>query len=122
MNDGITLWDLILLFFVFIPAAILWFRTVIDIFDRKDLSGGMKVLWLLGVFIVPLLGALVYILSRPVTEQDRERAAAYEQAVRQQQVVAGYSIADEIEKLDALRTKGLITQDEFDRQRAALLA
>lgn len=122
MNDGISLWDLILLFFVFIPAAVLWFRTVVDIFDRRDLSGGKKVLWLLGVFIVPLFGALVYILTRPVTDQDLERVAAFEQAARQQQVVAGYSIAGEIEKLDGLRAKGLLSQDEFDRQRAALLA
>lgn len=122
MNDGVTLWGLILLFFVFIPAAILWFRTVVDIFDRRDLSGGQKVLWLLGVFVVPLLGALLYILTRPVTEQDRERAAAFQQAARQQQVAAGLSIADEIEKLDGLREKGLVTQEEFGRQRAALLA
>ncbi len=122
MNDAITLWDLILLLFVFIPAAILWFRTVVDIFDRQDLNGWMKVLWLLGVFIVPLLGALIYLLTRPVTDQDRERVAAYERAVHQQQVAAGYGIADEIEKLDALRAKGVITQDEFDRQRTALLA
>jgi len=122
MNDGVTLWGLILLFFVFIPAAILWFRTVVDIFDRRDLSGGQKVLWLLGVFVVPLLGALLYILTRPVTEQDRERAAAFQQAARQQQVAVGLSIADEIEKLDGLREKGLVTQEEFGRQRAALLA
>ncbi|MGF1667246.1 MAG: SHOCT domain-containing protein [Acidimicrobiia bacterium] len=74
------------------------------------------------VHIVPLLGALIYLFTRPVTDQDRERAAAYAKAVRQQQVAAGFGIADEIEKLDALRAKGVITQDEFDRQRAALLA
>ncbi len=118
----VSFWDLVLLFFVFIPAAILWFRVVVDIFDRRDLSGVMKVVWLIGVLILPLLGALVYIVTRPVTEQDRERVAAFEQAVKQQQVAAGYSIADEIEKLDGLRAKGLITQDEFDRQRAALLS
>ena len=122
MNDAITLWDIILLLFVFIPAAILWFRVVVDIFDRKDLSGWLKVVWLLGVFILPLLGALIYLVARPVTDQDRERAAAYEKAFRQQQVAAGYGIANEIEKLDALRAKGVITQDEFDKQRAALLA
>ncbi|MEM9650675.1 MAG: SHOCT domain-containing protein [Actinomycetota bacterium] len=115
-------WDLVLLFFVFIPAAILWFRVVVDIFDRRDLSGVMKVVWLIGVLVFPLLGALIYILTRPVTEQDRERAAALDQALKQHQVAAGHSIADEIEKLDGLRARGLLTQEEFDRQRAALLA
>ncbi|MEM7339070.1 MAG: SHOCT domain-containing protein [Actinomycetota bacterium] len=118
----VSFWDLVLLFFVFIPAAILWFRVVVDIFDRRDLSGVAKVVWLIGVFIVPLLGALAYIVTRPVTEQDRERAAAFEQAVKRQHVSAGYSIADEIEKLDGLRAKGLLTDDEFHRQRTSLLA
>ncbi|MEM9131593.1 MAG: SHOCT domain-containing protein [Actinomycetota bacterium] len=118
----VSFWDLVLLFFVFIPAAILWFRVVVDIFDRRDLSGVAKVIWLICVLILPLLGALVYIVTRPETEQDRERAAAFEQAVTRQQTTTGYSIADEIEKLDGLRAKGLLTEDEFNRQRTRLLA
>ena len=31
-------------------------------------------------------------------------------------------IADELEKLDALRDKGILTDEEFDRQKAKLLA
>ncbi len=117
-----NIWELALLLFVFIPMAILWFRTIMDIFDRQDLSGLSKGLWLLAVIAFPLIGVLAYLFTRPVTDQDRERAQAYQQAARQQQVVAGFSIAGEIEKLDGLLTKGLITQDEFNRQRNALLA
>ncbi len=115
-------WELALLLFVFIPMAVLWFRTIMDIFDRRDLSGVSKGLWLLAVVALPLLGVLVYLFTRPVTDQDRERVEAYQQAARQQQVAAGFSIADEVEKLDGLLTKGVITQDEFNRQRTALLA
>ena len=32
------------------------------------------------------------------------------------------SIADELAKLESLRTQGVLTQEEFDRQKAALLA
>lgn len=117
-----TMWELALLLFVFIPMAILWFRTIIDIFDRRDLSGFSKGLWLLAVVMLPLVGVLAYLFTRPITDQDRERADAHQQVVRQQQMVAGYSIADELEKLDGLRTKGVITDAEFDKQRTALLA
>lgn len=117
-----NIWELALLLFVFIPMAILWFRTIMDIFDRQDLTGISKGLWLLAVVVFPLIGVLAYLFTRPVTDQDRERAQAYQQAARQQQVAASFSIAGEIEKLDGLLTKGLITQDEFNRQRTALLA
>lgn len=116
-----NIWELALLLFVFIPMAILWFRTIMDIFDRRDLSAVSKGLWLLAVIAVPLVGVLVYLFTRPVTDQDRERMETYQQAARQQQVVAGFSVADEIEKLDGLLTKGVITQDEFNRQRANIL-
>lgn len=117
-----NIWELALLLFVFIPMAILWFRTIIDIFDRRDLSGFSKGLWLLAVVMLPLVGVLAYLFTRPITDQDRERADAYQQVVGQQQMVAGYSIADELEKLDGLRTTGVITDAEFDKQRTALLA
>lgn len=116
------LWELALLLFVFIPMAVLWFRTIMDIFDRADLSAMSKGLWLLAVVAVPLVGVLMYLFTRPVTDQDRERLAAYEQAARQQQPAAGFSVASEIEKLDGLLTKGVITQEEFNRQRANVLA
>ena len=117
-----TVWELALLFFVFIPLAILWFRTIMDIFDRPDLSGVQKAVWLFAVVAIPLIGVLGYLFTRPVTDQDRERFEAHQQAAHQQQVIAGYSIAGEIEKLDGLRSSGVITEAEFDRQRSALLA
>ena len=117
-----TIWELALLLFVFVPMAILWFRTIMDIFDRRDLSGMSKGLWLLAVVALPLVGVLVYLFTRPVTDQDRERLQAFEHETRKAQVAAGHSIADEIEKLDGLLTKGVISQDEFNRQRTALLA
>ena len=71
-----TIWELALLFFVFIPLAILWFRTIMDIFDRRDLSGVQKAVWLFAVVAIPLIGVLGYLFTRPVTDQDRERFEA----------------------------------------------
>lgn len=117
-----NIWELALLLFVFIPMAILWFRTIMDIFDRRDLPTLSKGLWLLAVIAVPLIGVLVYLFTRPVTDQDREHLETYRRATHQRQAAAGFSIADEVEKLDGLLTKGVITQDEFNRQRTSLLA
>ncbi|MEZ5167930.1 MAG: PLDc N-terminal domain-containing protein [Acidimicrobiales bacterium] len=47
---------------------------MIDIFDRDDLGGGAKALWLLLVFVLPLFGTLIYLMTRPVTDKDRRRA------------------------------------------------
>jgi Short C-terminal domain/Phospholipase_D-nuclease N-terminal len=114
-NLGDVLWAMIYFYFVFM---VIWiFITVFaDIFRRNDLSGGMKVVWILGIFIVPFLGALIYILTRPKnTPQDQAIAA-------QQQVAAGYSVSDEVAKLAALRDSGAITAAEYDAQKAKLLA
>ncbi|MEZ5169064.1 MAG: SHOCT domain-containing protein [Acidimicrobiales bacterium] len=125
MNDSIGFWEGFLLLLIFVPLAILWFRTVIDIFDRDDLGGGAKALWLLLVFVLPLFGTLIYLMTRPVTDKDRRRAEEVDQALGQirqeQRMAAGFSVADELVKLEGLRDKGSLTAEEFDRQRRLLL-
>lgn len=114
-NLGDVLWAMIYFYFVFM---VIWiFITVFaDIFRRDDLSGGMKVVWILGIFIVPFLGALIYILTRPKnTPQDQAIMA-------KQQVATGYSVSDEVAKLATLRDSGAITAAEYDAQKAKLLA
>ena len=36
-----------------------------DIFRRHDLSGGAKAGWVLLIFVLPLLGILIYLIARP---------------------------------------------------------
>jgi predicted branched-subunit amino acid permease len=36
-----------------------------DIFRRHDLSGGAKAGWILLIFVLPLLGILIYLIARP---------------------------------------------------------
>jgi len=83
-----------------------------DIFRRNDLSGWAKAGWIFLIFIVPFLGALIYVIARPkMTAQDKEMI---EQAQEAQRRVEGYSPADEIAKLAALRDKGEISADEYN--------
>jgi hypothetical protein len=86
-----------------------------DIFRRNDLSGGAKALWILFIFVLPLLGILIYMIGRPkMTEQDKEMLMQAQEAQRR---VQGYSPADEVAKLAKLRDEGKITAEEYEEQK-----
>ncbi len=57
-------WSLMLLFmFVMIGFVVIY--TFVDNFRRPDHSGAAKAGWALLIIVLPLFGALIYILSRP---------------------------------------------------------
>jgi hypothetical protein len=119
-----TLW-----FFLFLAWVWLVISVFGDIFRSRDLSGWGKGLWTLFVVLVPWLGVLVYLIARGTSMGERsvQDAVEREQATRQYiQTVASSngssSRADEIAKLAELRKTGVITEDEFDVQKARLLA
>ena len=103
---------------IFIWMMVIWMFIAIftDIFRRRDISGWVKAFWIFFIFILPLLGILIYLIARPkdaTAEQDAEIMAAQRRA-------AGYSATTEIEKAQQLLASGAITQAEFDaiKQRA----
>jgi predicted membrane channel-forming protein YqfA (hemolysin III family) len=99
---------------------VLWFWLLItvfgDLFRRRDISGVGKVIWVIG-HVFPYLGVFVYLISqhRGMAERQSQRAQQARDELRQ---VVGYSVADEIEKLERLKTSGTITNDEYVRLRA----
>jgi putative oligomerization/nucleic acid binding protein/phospholipase D-like protein len=107
---GTFIWGMVVFFFWFM--AIWIFISIFgDIFRRRDLSGGAKAGWIILIFILPFLGALIYMIARPkMTEQDKEDLERMQETQRR---VTGYSPADEIEKLAKLRDAGEITADEY---------
>jgi hypothetical protein len=118
-NLGDALWAMLVFFFWFM--AIWIFITIFaDIFRRNDLSGGAKAGWIILLFILPFIGALIYVIARPkMTEQDKQ---IIEQAQEAQRRIEGYSAADEIAKLAALRDSGKITAEEYEEmKRKAML-
>jgi hypothetical protein len=108
---GDILWSMLVFFFWFM--AIWIFITVFaDIFRRNDLSGGAKAGWVILIFILPFIGALIYLIARPkMTEQDKEMIEKADEAQRR---ISGYSAADEVEKLAKLRDDGKITAEEYE--------
>src|SRR5204863_3967278 len=90
-----------------------------DIFRRNDLSGLAKAGWIFLLFVFPFLGALIYVIARPkMTEQDREMVMRAQEAQRR---VEGYSAADEVQKLAALRDKGELTAEEYEEMKRKAL-
>jgi hypothetical protein len=119
-NLGDALWAMLVFFFWFM-AIWIFISIFADIFRRNDLSGWAKAGWIFLIFIVPFLGALIYVIARPkMTEQDKQMI---EQAQEAQRRITGYSYADEIEKLAKLRDEGKITAEEYeDMKRKAMMS
>ena len=108
---GSVLWAMFV-FFLWIMAIWLFIALFTDIFRRDDLSGGAKAGWIILLFVVPFIGALIYIVARPkMTAQDKR---IIEQQQEIQRRISGYSPADEVEKLTKLRDSGEITAEEYE--------
>jgi hypothetical protein len=118
-----------LVFFLWIAWFVLLFRVIADIFRSRDLGGWAKALWLIFVIVLPFLGVLLYVIIRgdSMTDRDIARAQAQEAAFRSYVqetagTASGGGTADELTKLAALRDQGVLSDDEFQQQKARLLA
>jgi membrane protein implicated in regulation of membrane protease activity len=98
----------------------------IDIFRSHDLSGWAKALWFIFVLFIPLVGVLVYLIVRGGSMQERAqqqaRQADAETRAYIQQAAGSPSTADQLTKLAELRDRGVITAEEFEREKAKVLA
>ncbi|MFD4913862.1 SHOCT domain-containing protein [Streptomyces virginiae] len=118
-------WTMLYLF-LWIMWFFLLFKIITDIFRDHSLGGWGKAGWLIFVILLPFLGVFVYLIARgkSMGERDIKQVQENEAAFRSyvQKTAASGSGADELHKLSALKDKGDITQEEFDRAKAKLLA
>ena len=120
-------WTMLFLFF-WIAVLFLLFRVLVDILRSKDLSGWAKALWLILVVLVPFIGVVAYVIVRgySMSERDIEQTQREGQAFRSSvQEAVGSSAggaADELSKLADLKERGVISDAEFDQQKAKLLS
>ena len=110
-----TFWDVFFLLLIWFPIFLLWTSALFDILRRNDLSGWAIFRWMLLIFVLPIIGSLIYFIARPAAAD--ASGLGYES-----QQATGVSVAEEIERLDKLAQQGTITQEEFNRQKARLLA
>ena len=99
----------------------------IDIFRSRDLSGWAKALWFLFVLFIPLIGVLVYLIARGgkmhehAVRQAQQQDQEFRQYVQQAAASSPASTADQLSKLADLRDRGVISAEEFDREKAKVL-
>ena len=124
-GTGQVLWSFVwfFLFFIWIYVLIIVFS---DIFRSDDLSGWAKALWFIFVLFIPLIGVLVYLIARGGKMQERAAQDARQQD-RQfreyvQEAASGATPADQLAKLADLRDRGVISAEEFEREKAKVLA
>lgn len=100
---------------------VVWFWLLItifsDLFRRQDMSGLAKLIWVIVLIVFPYLGIFAYLItqSRGWAERQSQRM---QQAREDMRHLVGYSVADELEKLERLKNSGTISGEEFTRLRA----
>ena len=115
------------IFVFFLMVAWIWavIGVISDVFRSSDLGGVSKGIWVLFIIVIPWLGVLSYLIIRGHGMQERNMQAVSDASDRQRayiQNVAGTSTADELHKLAELKDKGVITDAEFETQKARLLS
>ena len=105
-------------------AFVVWFWLLVviygDLFRRHDISGWGKAFWVIGLVLFSYLGILAYLITqgRGMAERNAQQAQHAREELRR---VVGFSVADEITKLDQLPKSGSITEAEFQNLRAKLV-
>jgi hypothetical protein len=117
-----------LYFFLFFIWIYILITVFIDIFRSRDMNGWVKALWAIFVIIVPFLGVFVYLIARGGKMQERSvRDAAQQQSdfdayVRQTAGTSGTDVASQLSELADLKAQGVLTDAEFEAQKAKVLA
>ena len=105
-------------------AFVVWFWLLVviygDLFRRHDISGWGKALWVIALFLFSYIGIFAYLVTQGKGMADRNARQAQEARDELRRVV-GFSVADEITKLDQLRKAGSISDSEFQNLRAKLV-
>jgi len=116
-------------FFLFIIWIWLLIMVFSDIFRSHDISGGIKALWVIFIILVPFLGVFVYLIARGGKMQERnmrqaaDQQKAFDDYVKETAGTAGGGdTASQLSKLADLKTQGVLTDAEFEAQKAKLLA
>lgn len=130
MFDDPTLWDFVVWsfwIFIWVSALMIWFRCLFDLFSDHTLSGWGKAGWALVLVFVPWLGALIYLIARGRSMNERQAAAIAAQQAEQEkyiQSVAAKSAtpAEQIADAKSLLDSGAISQAEYEALKAKAIS
>lgn len=119
-----VLW-LIVVSFAFIAYLLVLFQIITDLFRDQQTSGWVKAVWIVFLFVLPLITALVYVIVRGKGMQERAMAQAQTWQAEQQAYIretAGTSPATQIAEAKKLLADGAISEQEFEQLKAKALA
>lgn len=116
---GDLLWTAL---WVFGLVLIIWvFIAIIgDLFRDDQTSGWAKAGWVVALILFPLLGSLAYLILRGEGMAERSRAhamlakAELDSYIRTTAASTGAGPVDDLARLADLRSRGHITDDEFE--------
>jgi hypothetical protein len=107
---------------IFIFIVWFWLLIVVfgDLFRRHDISGWTKAVWVIALIVFSYIAVLAYLIfqGRGMAERNVQQAQLARDELRR---VVGFSVADEIQKLDGLKKAGSISDTEFATLRARLV-
>jgi hypothetical protein len=111
----------VLVIFLFVVWFWLLITVFSDLFRRQDMSGWGKALWVIFLILIPFLAVLVYLISqgRGMEARGAQQAAEARDQLRRS---LGFSVADELEKLDNLKRSGRLSEQEYARLRLKLVS
>ncbi|MFE0629868.1 SHOCT domain-containing protein [Streptomyces sp. NPDC058864] len=120
-----------LLIFCWVLWFFLLFRIIGDLFRDHTVGGWAKAGWIIVLIFLPFIGVLIYVIARGkgMAERDQKQAkdmdAAFKQYVREAAAGEGGAAGgnvDRLSKLAELKSQGHITEDEYTKAKAKLLA
>src|SRR6516164_11349081 len=104
---------------------VVWFWLLItvfaDLFRHHDISGWTKAIWVIALIVFSYIAVLAYLIFQGSGMAARN-VQQTQQARDEVRRVVGFSVADEIQKLDGLKKAGSISDAEFARLRARLVS
>jgi ABC-type multidrug transport system fused ATPase/permease subunit len=112
--------------FLFAAWLMVLFSVIGDLFRDHSVSGLSKAVWIIFLIFLPFLGTLIYLIARG--QGMRDRALAQHQEAQKQldnyvrQTAGGGSAADELAKLAKLHDERKLSDDEFERAKAKIVA
>lgn len=120
------IWTAVWVFFL-IMAIWVFIAIVSDLFQDHELSGGAKAAWVVALIVFPVVGSLVYLITRG--QGMARRSAAQQQAAREDldsyirttASSGGAGPVDDLVRLSELRNSGTITEAEFESIKARVV-
>jgi hypothetical protein len=115
-------------FFLFSTWSYLFVVLLSHVIWSHDLSGWANALWLACLVVVPLIGTLAYVIARRDgiaerrLEVDTQEEAAFPSHGKDVAVASRRLPAVDVAKLAELHDRGLLTDEEYVRQRMRALS